>query len=189
MEKIQTTLLARNFMKEAICEGSLVIDATMGRGFDTEYLCELVGEKGKVIGFDIQEEAFFSTKERLEQAGLLNRAQLIVKGHEYMAQYAIEQSVSGIMFNFGYLPKGDHTISTRKETSIQAIEAGLSLLKVGGVMSLCIYHGKDTGFEERDALLEYLKQIDHKKYTVIKTELYNRPNFPPIFVGIVRDKA
>ena len=189
MEKIQTTQLARTFMKQAVAEKSLVIDATMGRGFDTEYLCDLVGEGGKVLGFDVQEEALQSTKERLEKAGLLSRAELLLKGHEHMAEYAKEESVDGIMFNFGYLPKGDHTICTKKETSIKAIEAGLTLLKVGGVMSLCIYHGKDTGFEERDALLDYLKQIDHKKYTVIVTELYNRPNFPPIFVGIVRDKA
>ena len=189
MEKIQTTLLARNFIKDGISKGAFVIDATVGRGFDTEYLCELVGDTGEVLGFDIQEEAIQSTKERLEERGLKQRARLVLDSHANMAQYAEPDSVDGIMFNFGYLPKGDHTISTNPKTSIQAIEAGLSLLKQGGVMSLCIYHGKDTGIEERDVILEYLQHISHKKYTVIVTELYNRPNNPPIFAGIVRDKG
>lgn len=189
MEKIQTTLLARNFIKEAIGEGSLVVDATIGRGYDTEYLCRLVGERGKVIGFDIQEEAIVSTKERLEKEGLQERAQLLLDSHANMSSYIKEESVDGIMFNFGYLPNGDHTIATKPESSIQAIEEGLSLLKKGGAMSLCIYYGKDTGFEEKEAILDYLKTISHKKYTVVVTELYNRPNNPPIFAGIVREKG
>ena len=55
-------------------------------------------------------------------------------------------------------------------------------------MALCIYHGGDTGFEEKDAIMEYLKEIDHKRYTVIVSDFYNRPNCPPIFVGIKRDR-
>lgn len=188
MEKIQTTLLAREFIKNAVTTGGIAIDATMGRGFDTEFLCELVGDTGKVYGFDIQEEARNSTEERLKEAGLRNRAELILQGHEQMEQYIEPNSVDGIMFNFGYLPKAAHQICTHSETSIQAIEAGLRLLKCGGAMSLCIYHGKDTGFEEKEAILSYLKEISHKKYTVIVTKLYNRPNYPPIFAGIVRDK-
>lgn len=188
MEKIQTTLLAREFIKNAVTQGNTVVDATMGRGFDTEFLCELVGETGNVYAFDIQEEALISTKKHLEEVGFLERAKLILRGHEYMQDYIEENSVDGIMFNFGYLPRGDHQISTVPNTSIQAINAGLKLLKQGGVMSLCIYSGQDTGFEEKNAILSYLKQISHKKYTVIVTELYNRPNCPPIFAGIVRDK-
>lgn len=188
MEKIQTITLARDFIHDAISEGGIAIDATVGRGFDTEYLCELVGDSGTVIGFDIQQEALNSAKERLQEAGLEKRATLILDSHEHMMQYAKEGAVDAIMFNFGYLPNGDHAISTNPETSIKAIEIGLSLLRQGGKMSLCIYHGKDTGFEERDAILQYLKQISYKKYTVIVTELYNRPNNPPIFAGIVRDK-
>ena len=56
----------------------------------------------------------------------------------------------------GGLPKGDHNIFTNKSTSIPAIEKGLKLLKSGGMMTLIIYYGRETGFEERDALLEEL---------------------------------
>ena len=51
-------------------------------------------------------------------------------------------------------------------------------------MSLCIYSGQDSGFEERDALLNYLKTLDSKKYLVILSCYYNRPNHPPIPVLI-----
>ena len=61
----------------------------------------------------------------------------------------VRENVSAITFNFGYLPGGDHQIATQADTSIQAIEAGLRLLKKGGIMSLCIYSGGDSGFAEK----------------------------------------
>ena len=55
-----------------------------------------------------------------------------------------------------------------------------------GMMSLCIYSGGDTGFEERDAILDYLKQLDPTQYMVLLSCYYNRPNNPPIPVFILR---
>ena len=134
----------------------LYIDATMGKGADTAFLCELAGEQGHVIAFDIQEAALDYTKKRLEKEKLIGRAELILDGHEHMARYAGAKTVDLICFNFGYLPGGDHKIATTAETSVQAVEAGLSLLKSGGMMCLCIYSGGDTGFEEKNRLMEYL---------------------------------
>ena len=104
-----------------------------------------------------------------------------------MDSYFEEESVSLITFNFGWLPKGDHNIFTHKETSIAAIEKGLKLLKNGGIMTLIIYYGRETGFEERDALLEYLPTLDNRKYTVIEMPFVNRPNCPPIPIVIIKD--
>ena len=75
---------------------------------------------------------------------------------------------------------------TRAKTSIEAIEKGLEALKPGGIISLCIYSGQDTGFEEKHAILEYLKGVDQRKYVIIKSEFYNRPNNPPIPVFIIK---
>lgn len=94
--------------------------------------------------------------------------------------------VSCIVFNFGYLPGGLHELATKVETSVVALEESLTILKRGGIISLCIYSGKDSGFEERDALLEYLKNLDRKKYLVIMSSYYNRPNHPPIPGLIIR---
>ena len=111
------------------------------------------------------------------------------ESHTNMGNYAEENSVSCIMFNFGYLPGGDHNLATKKDTSIEAIHEGLRLLRKGGMMSLCIYSGGDSGFEERDAILEELKNLDGKKYLVIKSEYYNRPNNPPVPVMIIKLKV
>ena len=95
-------------------------------------------------------------------------------------------SVSCIVFNFGYLPGGDHALATRADSSLQALTSSLSLLKKGGILMLCIYSGGDSGFQERDALLTWLKELDPRKYLVIKTDYYNRPNNPPIPVLVVK---
>ena len=102
-----------------------------------------------------------------------------------MADYVKDQAAV-IMFNFGYLPGGDHSIATRPGTSLKAVEEGLKLLKAGGVMSLCIYSGGDTGYEERNALLAYLKELDAKQWLVIVHSFYNRKNDPPLSVFVVR---
>lgn len=186
MKKYQITEWCHHFIREHVQEGDCCIDATAGNGNDTQFLCELVGENGKIYAFDIQEEAVKSTKERLERNGMSNRAEVLLDSHVNMGKYVVENSVSCIVFNFGYLPGGDHNLATKGETSIQAIYEGLRLLKKGGIMSLCIYSGGDSGFEERDAILTELKKLDTKRYLVILSSYYNRPNHPPIPVLIIK---
>jgi hypothetical protein len=103
-----------------------------------------------------------------------------------MGDYAAADSVSCIVFNFGYLPGGDHAKATRSESSLTALKASLTLLKKGGLLSLCIYSGGDSGFEERDAILTWLAGLDPKQYLVIKSDYYNRPNHPPIPVLVIK---
>lgn len=183
--RFQITQFCHNFLQEFIHEGDVCVDATTGNGNDTEFLCKMVGDEGRVYGFDIQSKAIESTGNRLEEAGLSKRALLINDGHQNMADY-VKEPVSVIVFNFGYLPGGDHKIATSASTSIQAVDQGLNLLKSGGIMNLCIYSGKDTGYEEKDALLEHLKGLDSKKWLVIVNSYYNRENDPPIPVFIIR---
>lgn len=179
---------AHKFIREQVREGDLCIDATAGRGNDTALLCELVGETGHVFAFDIQQDAVDSTNERLAQRGLSDRATVLLESHSNMAQYVQPETVSCITFNFGWLPRGDHNIFTHADTSIAAIEQGLSLLRHEGVMSLCIYYGRETGFAERDALLAYLRTIDSKQFTVMICDFANRSNCPPIPVFIWKGK-
>ncbi|MBO4928618.1 MAG: class I SAM-dependent methyltransferase [Clostridiales bacterium] len=175
-------------IREHVREGDLCIDATAGRGNDTALLCELAGSSGHVLSFDIQEDAVKSTKELLEKRGLLDRADVYLESHSEMRKYADPETVSCITFNFGWLPKGDHNIFTKKETSIPAIEAGLELLKDGGIMTLILYYGRETGFEEKDALLEYLPTIDSSRYTVVEMPFVNRSNCPPIPIIIFKGR-
>ncbi len=174
-------------ISEKVQPGDICIDATAGRGNDTLFLAKLVGETGHVTAFDIQQDAVDSTRELLAANGMSGRADVLLKSHSEMDETAEENTVSCITFNFGWLPKGDHNVFTNKSTSIPAIEKGLKLLKSGGVMTLIIYYGRETGFEERDALLEYLPTIDSSRFTVIEMPFVNRPNCPPIPILILKD--
>ena len=174
---------------ESVQEGDLCVDATAGRGFDTLHLCRLVGDSGHVTAFDIQQEAVDSTKALLEENGMSHRADVLLRSHSEMDAVLEEETVSLMTFNFGWLPKGNHTINTRRETSIAAIEKGLQLLKNGGIMTLIIYYGRETGFEERDAILEYLPTLDNRKYTVVEMPFVNRTNCPPIPIIIIKDQC
>ncbi len=187
MDSFSALHIIKRVIDENVNEGDICIDATAGRGFDTLHLCSLVGDSGHVTAFDIQQDAVDSTKALLRENGMAHRADVLLQSHSEMDKLFEENTVSFITFNFGWLPKGDHNIHTNKETSIEAIEKGLKLLKSGGIMSLIIYYGRETGFEERDALLEYLPTIDSRQYTVVEMPFVNRPNCPPIPIIIIKD--
>ncbi len=186
MNNYQITEFCHHFIADHVQEGNFCIDATAGRGNDTEYLCKLVGTTGKVLAFDIQEEAVNATNLRLFEKGYYDIGTAILDSHTNMALYAHPESVDCIVFNFGYLPGGDHSLATHADTSITAIETALSLLKKKGICSLCIYSGGDSGYEEKDAILNYLKTLDPHQYIVIMSTYYNRPNDPPIPVLIIK---
>ena len=189
MLRLNTLGIAHKVIAEQVKPGDFCIDATAGRGHDTAFLSELVGEQGRVIALDIQQEAVDSTRALLKEKGYDSIAQVYLDSHSNMDRYAQEGSVDCITFNFGYLPGGDHAKATHPETSLAAVKAALPLLKAGGLLSLCIYSGQDTGFEERDVLLQFLQTLDPKSYLVLKTDYFNRPNHPPIPVFVIRQEA
>lgn len=188
-------------IRSQVKTGGVYVDATMGNGHDTLFLCEMAGECGKVFAFDIQKIALESTRKRLGERGFTEdisvvtdgsecrgRIALILDGHEHMDRYVETGSVDVVCFNFGYLPGGDHAVCTKKETDLKAIRTALHLLKKGGMLSLCIYSGKDTGFEEKEAILDFLKGLPSREYTVIVNSYHNRENNPPIPVFVWKEE-
>ena len=187
-QSVHTISFLHAWMQHNISEGACCIDATAGKGKDTAFLADLVGETGNILAIDIQQEAIDATASYLNKKGLADRVTLVLDSHANIANYAEPNSVDCIVFNLGYLPGGDHNIATKGDSTIIALEQSLKLLKPLGMIALAIYHGGDSGFEERDAVLEWLKTVDHKLYTVIVTDFYNRPNNPPLAVCIIREE-
>ncbi|WP_040207558.1 class I SAM-dependent methyltransferase [Neobacillus jeddahensis] len=180
---------AKSILKKAVQPGDIAVDATLGNGHDTVFLAELVGETGKVFGFDVQMEAIRSSEERLQQNKLTERVTLFHAGHEQLSLMIPSEwqgKITGAIFNLGYLPGSDKTIFTRPETTIAAIEQLLEWMAPEGIIVLVIYHGHEQGAVERDSLLEYCQQLDQKRAHVLQYQFINQQNNPPFIVAIER---
>ena len=129
--------LVQDFLAARLADPRLCIDATCGNGGDTAFLCRLVGEEGRVLGFDIQPEAIASTRQNLARKGLA--AELHCDSHANLLQYVQPGTVDAVMFNFGWLPGADHGVFSHAQSSIPALEAALEALRPGGVLSAILY--------------------------------------------------
>lgn len=183
----KVTDLNKVLLEDVIELGDIVIDATMGNGYDTKYLAEKIGENGLVYSFDVQEEAIKSTRKKLEKSQLIDRVKLILDGHENMDSY-ITEGVSCVLFNLGYLPRAKHQIITKPDTTIKAIEKSLEVLKPHGVVSIAIYTGHEGGMDEFNAVFEYVKNLDQTKFNVLNCNFVNQINNPPRLVLIEKKK-
>ena len=184
--QLNTLSMVHEFLKQHVAPGAFCIDATAGKGRDTALLCRLAGESGRVLAFDIQPDATAQTKALLAAEGL--NAEVILDTHAHMEQYAAPETVDCVVFNFGRLPGGDPAVFTRAESSVAAINAGLRLLKPGGVMAIALYYGKENGYGERDAILAYLKTLDDRRFSVLCCGWANRRNDPPMPIFIWKER-
>lgn len=164
--------IAADVLHQVIRPGDTVVDATLGNGHDTQMLAELVGESGHVIGFDIQPDAVERTRQRLTEAGLIDRCTLYAQGHEHLAD-RVHSPVRTVTFNLGWLPGGDKSITTHWETTHIAISAALSLLEKGGVCTICAYPGHEAGDQERAALMAYLSALRPQEFNVLHHRFLN----------------
>lgn len=182
---LNTLGLVHDFLSRHVTPGALCIDATAGKGRDTALLCRLAGAEGTVLSFDIQADAVRQTRELLAREGLC--AQVYQDSHANMGHYAQKNSVDAIVFNFGRLPGGDPHIFTVAESSLAAIDAGLALLKPGGVMAIALYYGKENGYDERDAVLAHVRTLDDRRFSVLSCDWANRKNDPPLPIFIWKE--
>ena len=166
-------LLAARLGRPRLC-----IDATCGNGGDTAFLCRLVGEGGRVLGFDIQPEAIASTRQNLARKGLA--AELHCDSHANLLQYVQPGTVDAVMFNFGWLPGADHGVFSHAQSSIPALEAALEALRPGGVLSAILYSGKVIGSDEKTEILQWMRSRPLKQCTALVCSFANWADTAPL---------
>ena len=162
---------ARSLMEGNLKENDLVIDATVGNGKDSLYLLEII-KKGYLFGFDIQEEAINNTNNLLKDK--YKNYRLFKLGHENMDMVLedYQGKISLIIFNLGFLPKGNKDITTKSSTTIRAIENSIKLLNKKGHIVITIYKGHKEGLKESIKIKEYLD--NNKNY--VYEEYHNTDN-------------
>lgn len=174
---------AHQLLASNLKTGDIAIDGTMGNGNDTLFLAQCVGDLGHVYAFDIQPAALQATKQRLIQHNLQQRVTLLQVGHQHLASY-ISQPVAAAVFNFGYLPRGDHSITTLPETSVAAIAATLNVLCERGLLVLVVYHGHEIGKIEMATIMSFVEKLPQNQYRVLRYEFINQQNYPPFILAI-----
>jgi methylase of polypeptide subunit release factors len=167
-------------MKDYITKDDIVIDATMGHGHDTVYLAQYAKE---IIAFDIQPIALESTRKKLEERNITN-VKLILDSHENVMNYV--DSFKGVLFNLGYLPLTDKTITTKKESTLISVKSLINHIPRDGFILLTVYPNHQAGYEESVALTEYFQTLDHLIFKVIKIDLPFLDNYPPYIYFITK---
>lgn len=169
----------------------VAVDGTAGNGHDTLFLARLVGARGLVHAFDVQPRALARTAERLAAAGLEERVALHGRGHEELAAALASHGVwppriTAAMFNLGFLPGSDRSLTTRPDTTLTALDALLPLMVPGGVVSLHVYAGHPGGADEAAGLDRRLAELDWDRWRVARYEFANKPRNPERLLLLLR---
>lgn len=155
----------------------IFVDATVGNGLDTLFLCHLANDRGYVYGFDVQEEAINRAKNLLEN-NLHTNYRLISDSHENVLEYIGDSQIDAALFNLGYLPNSDKTIRTNYKTTINAIKNIMSRLKNNGRIYISAYILHDDG-EEAKHICDFISSLSKREYNTMQIRLLNKENTPP----------
>lgn len=186
LQDIQSFL--REVLRPRIQFGDTVLDMTAGRGRDTLFLAQAVGPGGKVHAFDIQSTALAETRRLLEQEGVADWVTLYEADHARVQEF-ISEPVNLAMFNLGYLPGSDHSVTTQAKSTLRALQGVLKLLIENGILALTIYRGHPGGAEEASAVQEFLKMLPPKNYSVLEGQYINQGDKTPYWVLVQKKRG
>lgn len=181
-EKKMIDLLAleKSLISPHVKVGGVAVDFTMGNGHDTLWLSRAVGDAGRVYSFDIQQQALDSTAALLSSERAEN-CTLILDSHSNVKKY-VEEPICVGLFNLGFLPGGDKSVTTLVETTLPAIRDGIDLLGDGGALLIAVYPGHAEGTREGEAIERMLADYDRRKICCSKFRIVNSPSSPFFFL-------
>ncbi|MBQ6439924.1 MAG: class I SAM-dependent methyltransferase [Mogibacterium sp.] len=181
----RTTELAMSVTLTYIKHGDTVVDATCGTGQDTVVLARAVGSEGSVYAFDIQKNAHLLTEARLRSHGF-NNVHPVMQSFVSMSEHIPEKSAAAVVFNLGYLPGGDHSITTTAAATLEGLGCALRTIRPGGIVTVVMCDGHEEGAEEKKAVLEWAESLAPKRFHVAYVSLLNQKNHPPEILWITK---
>lgn len=180
--------LAQRYWKDLIRPGDWAIDATCGNGRDSLLLAELVLKSGSdsgLIAIDIQPQAIALTRELLAKSldtAQLERMHFYCQSHAIFPLLAFEKPIRLIVYNLGYLPKGDKNLTTLTSSTLHSLEQAKNCIAPGGVISITCYPGHTEGALEEQALLKELALFCPKKWNICFHRFVNRNASPSVLL-------
>ena len=183
MPLLPALAFARQLIEGRLKNGGRALDGTAGNGRDTLFLAQLVGGNGKVWAFDIQAQALSNTAGLLRENGVEERVELIAASHADLADY-VREPLDAAMFNFGYLPDGDKTVTTKADSSVRAMQAAAALLAEGGLLTAVVDSGPPAGRAEAAAIEQWAAALPQEQYQVLHYRFTNQRNYPPQLLAI-----
>lgn len=185
MFDLTVTERCHRILAEYIKEGDIAVDCTAGNGHDTLFLARAVGEAGRVYAFDVQKEAIENTSRLLTENGIdMSMVSLIQDSHANLDEYLQVDSPRPniIMYNLGYMPGGDHTITTTETDTLKSLEIALDLVTPGGIITVIAYPGHAEGAREMRAIKTLLSSLPTAQFEVVTITQDNRKNAPVLFL-------
>jgi SAM-dependent methyltransferase len=178
--------LAHSYWEKLLQKGDWAIDATCGNGNDTLKLAQILREKqGRVIGIDLQLEAIKKTNELL-QSHLSpedrTHVHLYCQSHVNFPVLAEKNPIRLIVYNLGYLPKGNKQITTTVSSTLESVKKALDLIVPGGTICITCYPGHEEGLKEEQALLKELTNLCPMVWNVCYHTFPNRVLAPSLFL-------
>jgi len=173
---------AQQWLEPALCANAVAVDATCGNGGDTVFLASKIGPAGMVLGIDIQEEAINRTAEALGKNGL--RARLIRGDHAHLEEILKEEGASSVdaaILNLGFLPRGDHRITTKPESTCEAISALIRRASECFRLAVVAYRGHPGGSKETEMVLNHLSSHRSSGFLIQTFESRNLSAGPVLF--------
>ncbi|MCB1071735.1 MAG: class I SAM-dependent methyltransferase [Chlamydiia bacterium] len=161
--------------KKHLRPGDRAIDATCGNGHDTLVLSKL--NLSHLYVFDIQEKALQATQNRL---GPQKNISYHLGCHSLLS--GVEAPIHLIVYNLGYLPGGDKSLTTQTSTTLKSLEKGLNLLSPEGLISITLYPGHPEGKREEEALLAHTSTFSPKNFQVSHHQVLNRSKAPSLLL-------
>jgi len=166
--------LAKTYWKDHIQPNDIAIDATCGNGHDTLFLSEIC----TVIGLDIQEKALQNTQKLLQKHQ--KNATLHLLSHALIDTLSFSYAPRLIVYNLGYLPHADKTLTTKTDSTIESVRKSLQILAKDGAISITCYPGHSEGEKEQSALEIFISELPSDRWKVTHHKWCDRPKAPSL---------
>ena len=193
--------LAHSLWRAAVKPGDVVVDATAGRGYDTEVLLGLAGREGMTYALDVDAEALAACAERcgatLGGDDVDECFSALEMSHASPPPGLAPRTARLVVFNLGFLPskgrgaqrdpRADAVPTTTAETTVTALAAwALDAVQPGGAVSVAVYPGHSQGSREAAALRAFAASLSPSIWRATEHAAINHAQTAPFLLTLHR---